>query len=37
VETGLALVRTTTPSGRFFAYASVIDNRTHDPQYVPAR
>ena len=37
VEAGLALVRTATPTGRFFAYASVIDNRTHDPQYVPAR
>jgi hypothetical protein len=37
IEAGLALVRTATPAGRFFAYASVIDNRTHDPQYVPAR
>jgi len=37
IDAGLALVRTATPAGRFFAYASVIDNRTHDPQYVPAR
>ena len=37
IEAGVALVRTPTPTGRFFAYASVIDNRTHDPVYVPAR
>ena len=36
IDAGLALVRTTTPSGRFFAYASVIDNRTIDPVYVLA-
>ena len=28
---GYAVLRTTTPGGRFFAYASVIDNATTDP------
>jgi hypothetical protein len=28
---GYAVLRTTTPGGRFFAYASVIDNATADP------
>ncbi len=31
VADGLAIMRTTTPGGRFFAYASVIDNATGDP------
>lgn len=31
VADGYALVRTTTPNGRFFAYASVVDNVTADP------
>jgi len=37
VPDGWASVRTTTPDGRFVAYASVVDNRTGDPVYVPAR
>ena len=28
---------TATPDGAFFAYASVIDNRSNDPIYIPAR
>ncbi|MDD5563312.1 MAG: CARDB domain-containing protein [Thermoanaerobaculaceae bacterium] len=36
VADGYAIVRTTTPGGRFFAYASVIDNRTGDPVCLPA-
>ena len=31
VADGYAVLRTTTPNGRFFAYASVIDNATGDP------
>jgi hypothetical protein len=31
VADGLAIIRTTTVGGRFFAYASVIDNATGDP------
>jgi hypothetical protein len=31
VADGYAILRTTTPDGRFFAYASVIDNATGDP------
>lgn len=31
VAEGYAILRTTTPGGRFFAYASVIDNATSDP------
>ncbi len=31
VADGLAIMRTTTTGGRFFAYASVIDNATGDP------
>jgi hypothetical protein len=35
---GYAILRTTTPGGRFLAYASVIDNATGDPICVqPAR
>ncbi|MGV8042055.1 MAG: PKD domain-containing protein [Thermoanaerobaculaceae bacterium] len=37
VPLGFALLRTTTQGGAFIAYASVIDNRTGDPIYVPAR
>ena len=36
VNDGFALVSTTTAGGRFLAYASVIDNRTGDPIYIPA-
>ena len=31
VSDGYAILRTTTSGGRFFAYASVIDNATSDP------
>ncbi|MGV8039355.1 MAG: PKD domain-containing protein [Thermoanaerobaculaceae bacterium] len=37
VADGFALVRTTTAGGAFFAYASVIDNLSGDPIYIPAR
>ncbi len=37
VANGYAVVDTTTQGGRFFAYASVIDNRTGDAIHVPAR
>jgi hypothetical protein len=37
IENGYAIVRTTTEGGQFFAYATVIDNRTNDPVYIPAR
>lgn len=36
VSDGYAIVRTTTAGGRFFAYASLIDNRTGDPVCLPA-
>jgi len=36
VADGYAVVRTTTPGGRFFAYASVIDNLTGDPIAITA-
>ncbi len=36
VGDGYAMVSTSTSSGRFLAYASVIDNRTGDPIYIPA-
>ena len=36
VDDGYVVVTTTTPGGRFFAYASVVDNRTGDPVYIPA-
>ncbi|MCU0290886.1 MAG: hypothetical protein MUF10_02710 [Thermoanaerobaculaceae bacterium] len=36
VDDAYAIVRTTTSGGAFFAYASVIDNRSKDPIYVPA-
>jgi hypothetical protein len=34
---GYAVIRTTAAGGRFFAYASIVDNRTGDPMYVPAQ
>ncbi|HNX49525.1 MAG TPA: YCF48-related protein [Thermoanaerobaculaceae bacterium] len=37
VDDGFAVVSTRTSGGRFFAYASVIDNRTGDPVLVPAQ
>ena len=37
VPDGFALVRTTTTGGAFFAYASVIDNLSGDPIFIPAR
>lgn len=37
VTDGLTVVRTTTTGARFFAYASVIDNVTGDPVFVPAQ
>jgi hypothetical protein len=33
---GFALLRSSSPGARYFAYASVIDNRTGDAIYVPA-
>ena len=36
VSDGFAVLRTTSSSGRFFAYASVVDNRSGDPVFVPA-
>jgi len=37
VPDGFVALRTTTSGGSFLAYASVIDNRSGDPIYVPAR
>lgn len=37
VPEGFAILWTNTPGGRFLAYASVIDNRSGDPIYIPAR
>jgi hypothetical protein len=36
VPEGVAVVRTTTEGGSFFAYASVVDNRSGDPIYIAA-
>jgi hypothetical protein len=36
VDDGYVVVRSPTPGALFFAYASVVDNRTGDPVYVPA-
>ena len=36
VTNGVAKVSTTTPKGAFLAYASVVDNRSGDPVYIPA-
>jgi photosystem II stability/assembly factor-like uncharacterized protein len=35
VEDGYAVLTTNTSAGAFFAYASVIDNRTGDPVFMP--
>jgi hypothetical protein len=37
VDDGYIVVRTTTDGSRFFAYATLIDNRSNDPVYIPAR
>jgi hypothetical protein len=37
VDDGFAIVRTTTPGGRFLAYASVVDNASGDPFYLPGQ
>ncbi|MEE4271264.1 MAG: hypothetical protein V2I67_06305 [Thermoanaerobaculales bacterium] len=37
VPNGYAVVRTTTEDGRFLAQASVVDNATGDPVFVPAQ
>ncbi len=37
VDDGYAVVQSPTPGAFFFAYATVIDNRTNDPVYIPAR
>ena len=37
VSDAYAVLRTTTSGGRFLAYASVVDNRSGDPIYIPAR
>ncbi len=36
VSDGYVIVETLTPGGKLFAYASVVDNRTGDPIYIPA-
>lgn len=36
VDGGFLVVRSTTTGGRFFAFASIVDNVTGDPIYVPA-
>jgi hypothetical protein len=37
VDSGFAVVRTTTAGARLFTYASIVDNLTGDPTYVAAR
>lgn len=37
VEHGFAVVESSSTGARYFAYASVIDNRTGDAVYIPAR
>jgi hypothetical protein len=37
VEDGYAVVRTTTEAGRFFAYASVVDNLSGDAIFIPSQ
>ncbi len=37
VDSGFAVVRTTTTGARLFAYASIVDNLTGDPTFVAAR
>ena len=36
LDSAYARLRTLTPEGSFVAYASVVDNRSGDPVYVPA-
>jgi hypothetical protein len=36
VSDGYVVVRTLSTGGKFFAYASVVDNQTGDPIYIPA-
>lgn len=36
VADGFAIIASTTPGSRLIAYASVVDNRTGDPIYLPA-
>ncbi len=36
ITNGFAVVSTTSPQGAFLAYASVVDNRSGDPVYIPA-
>lgn len=35
VENGYAVVTSTTPNAKFFTYATVVDNRSGDPVFVP--
>ena len=37
IEDGYAIVRTSTEGGRFFAYASVVDNLSGDAIFIPAQ
>jgi len=37
VDDAYAVITTLTSGGRYFAYASVVDNRTGDPTYIAAR
>jgi hypothetical protein len=37
VEDAYAVITTSTETGRYFAYASVVDNRTGDPMFIAAR
>ena len=37
IEDGYAMVRTSTEGGRFFAYASVVDNLSGDAIFIPAQ
>ena len=36
-DVGHAILRTTTPGGVFFAYGSVVDNKTFDPTFIAIR
>lgn len=36
VENGFAVLRSLSPGALYFAYASVVDNRSGDPVYIPA-
>ncbi len=37
VDSGYAIVKSATPGARYFAYGSVVENRSGDPIYVPAQ